>query len=174
VTRSYGRRPSLSSQRVVDPDHHCNFSMVPHLLLEHAAEGKLLPSAIVLYLHYKRVSYEQHGQPAAEGLRETKRRTGLSNGTILAARAALTAEGWVYVQEQGGEAAIVTLVERWTDNCRCGQILTTPGQKLTTSGQKPAAGGRKLTATHLSGARIKNLKRIAQWPAVKDHSRRPE
>src|SRR5919199_769161 len=165
--RGQGRGMDALRQQAVEPDHSCNYSRIPHLLLDHAATGKLLPSAIALYLHYRRVAFELHGQPLAESLRETKRRTGLSNGTILAARAQLVAAGWVVIQEQeGSEPAVVTLVERWDENCRGhthqqgGQKLTTPGQNLTAGGQKPAAGGRKLTTSHLKNGPFKTIKTI--------------
>lgn len=158
-----GQRASGGADRhqVVEADHACNYSRIPNLLLEDAATGKLGPSAIVLYLHYKRVAFELHGQPMAESLRETKRRTGLSNGTILTARAQLVEAGWASLHEESdGEPVIVMLLERWDDNCHGhtpsgGQILTAPGQKLTASGQKPAASGRFLTAAHLKIGPVK-------------------
>jgi hypothetical protein len=159
--RERPRQRGSDRQQVVDPDHACNYSRVPHLLLDHAAEGKLGGSAITLYLHYKRLAYELHGRPMAESLRETKRRTGLSNGTILAARGQLRDAGWLRVNEQReGEPAVITLIERWEENCHGhtaagGQNLTTPGRNPAASGQKPAAGGRILTTSNLRNDPIK-------------------
>lgn len=153
------RRRRAEHQQVVNPDHHCNFSQIPHLLLDDAADGKLGGSAITLYLHYQRVSFELHGQPPAESLRETKRRTGLSNGTILTARSQLAKAGWVEIQERTeGEPVIVLLINRWDENCR--GHAAQGGQNLTTPGRKPAAGGRKLTTANLEEPRIKTLEDI--------------
>jgi hypothetical protein len=146
---------------VVDADHRCNFSQIPHLLLDDVASGRLKPAAIVLYLHYKRVAFEQHGEPIDETLRETKVRTGLSNGTILSARDELESAAWLQVDKHGtsrGQMVTITVLERWPENCQrhghIGQKLTKPGgaigQKLTRFGQKPADVGRKLTKPHLS------------------------
>jgi hypothetical protein len=158
TTRS-GKAPER--QRVVEADHRCNFSQVPHLLLDDVASGRLKPAAIVLYLHYKRVAFEQHGQPIDETLRETNVRTGLSNGTILTARDELESAGWLQVDKHGtgrGQLVTVTVLERWPENCErhghFGQKLTKRaeafGQNLTSFGQKPAKAGQILTKPHLS------------------------
>jgi hypothetical protein len=160
VTTAGSRKPA-QSQRVVDSDHRCNFTQIPHLLLDDVASGRLKPAAIVLYLHYKRVAFEQHGEPIDETLRETKARTGLSNGTILTARDELESAAWLQVDKHGtsrGQLVTITVLERWPENCEqhghIGQKLTKPGgaigQKLTAFGQKPANVGRKLTKSHLS------------------------
>jgi hypothetical protein len=64
-----------------------------------------LSKRIVLYLHYKRVAFEQHGAPIGETLRETKTRTGLSSGTILTARDGLESAGWLQVDKHGTRAS---------------------------------------------------------------------
>lgn len=147
-------------QHVIDPGHRCNYSQVPHLLLDDTAAGVLHPAAVVLLLHYMRAAFEQHGA-IDETLRETGKRTGLSNGTLLKARDELANAGWLTVEKQGnrsGQDVTITLAERWEDNCKChGQHL---GQKMTKSedlgrkpakfGQKPAKFGRNLTKPHLS------------------------
>jgi len=41
IGRSQRVGSGADRQRVVDPEHHCNYSQVPHLLLEDSAAGKL-------------------------------------------------------------------------------------------------------------------------------------
>jgi hypothetical protein len=165
VTERRGRQPG-PTQHVVDADHRCNFSQVPHLLLDDVASGQLHPAAVVLYLHYKRVAWEQHGQSIDETLRETNRRTGLGNATILRAREELQEFGWLAVETQGErrwQRATITLTERWEDNCKrqslYGQKRTIEhdayGRKPASYGRKPANGGRKPAIDHLKNARIK-------------------
>jgi hypothetical protein len=168
------RRP----RQVVDPGHRCNYSQVPHLLLDDSAAGLLHPAAIVLLLHYMRATFEQHGRPVDETLRETKQRTGLSNGTILTAREELEKMGWLTVEKdgnRGGQSVTITLTERWENNCeRHGHL----GQKLTKSeelgrfpakvGQKPAKVGRKLTKSHLNGELLNTLEDIEDPLGVVD------
>jgi len=167
IGRSQRVGSGADRQRVVDPEHHCNYSQVPHLLLEDSAAGKLHPAAVVLYLHYKRLAFEQHGHPIDETLRETKDRTGLSNGTILAARGELERTGWLQVEKAGqraGQQVTITLSERWADNCEqhehLGQKLTKAeelGQKPAKLGQKPAKFGRNLTKAHLKIGSFKTV-----------------
>ena len=175
-----GSRKASESQRVVESDHRCNFSQIPHLLLDDVASGRLKPAAIVLYLHYKRVAFEQHGGPIDETLRETKTRTGLSNGTILSARDELESAGWLQVDKHGTSSAqVVTIavLERWAENCErhghLGQKLTKSGelgQKLTKVGQKPANVGRKLTKSHLT-AELLNTGEYSEYPLGDDNER---
>jgi hypothetical protein len=163
------RRGETERQQVVDPDHHCNWSPIPHLLLEHVAAGALKPTSLVLYAHYKRIAWEQHGRPIAETLRETKHRTNLSNGTILAARRELAKTGWITVQIEGqrrDQLVTVSLIERWTENCpghTNGQNLTKDGaigQIPAIHGQKPAIRGRNLTKAHHGEHPLKTLEDI--------------
>lgn len=169
-------------QQVVDPDHRCNYSQVPHLLLEHIADGRLKPSSVVLLLHYMRLAWEQHGRPITETLRDTKRRTGLSNGTILVSRSELADADWIQIQVEGqrrDQLVTVTLKQRWDENCSGhvnGQNLTNSaliGRNPARHGQKPARHGRNLTNAHLGDARIKTLKDIEdpQGRAVDDDGR---
>jgi hypothetical protein len=158
---------SVQRQQLLDPDHRCNYSQIPHLLLDDVAAGRLHPASVVLYLHYRRATFEQHGRPVDETLRETKHRTGLSNGTILTARGELETVGWLAIEKDGnrsGQSVTITLTERWEDNCEhqghLGQKLTKSeelGQKPAKFGQKPAKFGRKLTKSHLSDDPFKTV-----------------
>jgi hypothetical protein len=142
------RSAGSAAQHVVDADHRCNYIQVPYLALDAAAAGVLRPASVLLYLHYRRVAWEQHGQLVIETLRETQRRTGLSHGTILNARGELETAGWLTVVKdghRGGQEVTVTILDRWEENCRGhGQLA----QKLSNGGevgQKPANLAQKST-----------------------------
>jgi hypothetical protein len=159
---------SAAAQHVIDADHRCNYIQVPFLALDAAATGALRPASVLLYLHYRRVAWEQHGQPVTETLRETQRRTGLSNGTILTARGALEAAGWLTVVkdgQRGGQEVTITILERWEENCRghgqIGQKLTNLGeigQKPANLAQKSTNLGRNLSKSEFNNGPYKTLK----------------
>jgi hypothetical protein len=176
VSEPRRQRGGDERQQVVDPGHRCNYSQVPHLVLDDAATGALHPASVLLLLHYMRAAFERHGQPINETLRETGKRTGLSNGTLLKARAELVKGKYVTVEKQGsfsGQDVTITLAERWEDNCErhghLGQKMTKTenlGQKPAKFGQKPAKVGRKLTKSHLNGELLKTLEDIEDSPTV--------
>jgi hypothetical protein len=121
-------------------------------MLQDVAAGRLSPSAVVLLLHYMQLAFAQHGKPIQETLRDTGAATNLGNGTILAAREALAASGWITVEVEGQrrhQVVTITLADRWDENCARHDGY---GQKLTTYGQKPANGGRKLTIADLKSS----------------------
>jgi hypothetical protein len=128
-----------------DPEHRCNFSQIPHLLLDEIAQGQLKPTALVLYTHYLRVAWQLEGQAIVEPLRDTEKLTGLSQGTILAARRALADAGWI-ATEESQRVATVSLTDRWAENC--------PGH-LARNAQNLSKGAR-------AHARI--LSKVAQNP----------
>jgi hypothetical protein len=158
------QRLTVQKTEIIDREpHRCDFVQLPFLLLEDVAAGRVQPTAVVLYLHYKRVAWQNHGNPVIETLRETKQQTGLSNGTILLARDSLATTGWIQLEIQGGthhEVVRVEVLDRWVENCpghdsHGGQILTTGslgGRKPATGGQNPATGGRKPATTELENA----------------------
>jgi hypothetical protein len=140
-----------------DHEHRCNFSQIPHLLLDEIAQGRLKPTALVLYTHYVRVAWQREGQPIVESLRDTEKLTGLSQGTILAARRALADAGWIVIEESQ-RVTTVSLTDRWAENCsghsgRNAQNLSkaarTHAQNLSDFAQNPGANAQNLSKVEL-------------------------
>lgn len=108
-------------QRVIDSEQRrCCFVQVPFLMLNDVVVGRLQPTAVILWLYYKRRAWEEHSAgPPIESLREIEDRSGLSRGTILAARKSLADTGWIELQVQGfhrSQVVTVMLLDRWQEN----------------------------------------------------------
>jgi len=150
------------------------------MLLDDVASGRLKPTAVVLLMHYKRVAWTLHGGPVIESLRDTQKATGLSQGTILAARKALATTGWAMVDD-GPRVATVGLAERWVENCpghaaANAQNLSKPAadaQNLSVDAQKPGKFAQNLSefARNLSNSELeiedKTLKDVEEVGAFK-------
>jgi hypothetical protein len=135
-----------AQQRIIDQDHRCNYSQIPHRLLDDVTAGRLKATSLVLYLHYKRISWALHGGPVTEALRETQKASGLSQGTILSSRKELAAAGWAIVDE-APRVATVTLVERWAENCpgHDAQNLSKQTTEATPDAQKLSKDAQNLS-----------------------------
>lgn len=108
-------------QRVIDSEQRrCCFVQVPFLMLNDVVVGRLQPTAVILWLYYKRRAWEEHSAgPPTESLRQIEERSGLSRGTILAARKSLADTGWIELQVEGShrdQVVTVVLLDRWQEN----------------------------------------------------------
>jgi hypothetical protein len=146
---------------------------VPFLLLEEVRAERLQPSALILWLHYKRQAWKSHaGSTApAEPLRLTELQSGLSRGTILAARKALAETGWIelYVEGQRRDQEVtIRLLERWDENCQGHEQTNVQnldkaadfGRNPDMYVQNPDIHVQKLDKAHLKNGPFKTIKTI--------------
>jgi hypothetical protein len=104
-----------------EDEHHCNFAMVPNLLLEDLFAGRVRGSSVQLWLFYKQLVAQHHGRPPTLTLRDIGEQSGLGQGTILQGHRELETLKWLGVSKEGvtkGQVRTVTIRNRWAENCR--------------------------------------------------------